>query len=771
MSASDLWAKSGITPPILVAEHGRDVADSGLAIFDAVSDQLAAALGAAGEEICVGLRPLLEAAGILHDFAKINSAFQAMLRAERGLAEPQAVRHEILGALLFAEENSLGSWFRQLRSSYECWPIIWAIAGHHLKMSDPAQGNALFSSAGAAKWLCVPLSDPQARGMLESAALVLGSSTSIPELMDLRFDVTDDDDNSLEQRVSSFVEKSIQTWEQLRKEDKGIVLRTALLKALLISSDVAGSALTAKGLTVGTSITDALRIRLGPETLGPVITKGTKNKSPLDFQTAVGDAPTAATIVIAGCGNGKTTAAYMWARRWAVDRKLIFTYPTTGTASAGFEDYVFRQPELAAALIHGRAIVDLQAMQKTGEEDAVEETLRIESLQAWDRQAIVCTVDTVLGLMQNNRRPMFSFPAIAAGAIVFDEIHSYDAHLFGALIRFLETFPGMPVLLMSASIPPTRLTQLRHALGSRLGPIVHGDSRLESYKRYRLRPRGSKEECQTDVKAALSEGNKNKILWVCNTVGDAVGMASNARRWIGANPIIYHSRFRYGDRVKRQNELIRRLRSADPVLAITTQVCEMSLDVSANLLVTAECPLPSLVQRLGRLNRYAEFDDPWPCLVYPFTGLPYNEDPEKTQMHGDFRIEMKATRDAMVTLANAPCSQRDLANLMDQMVTDERPHTYSAWLDDGWLSEPAQLRDGDQSITLIRAEDLGEIKGQLGSDEKNWTSRRLVPWTIPMTYRREFRFERRIGGYPLAPTGTVAYCDEEGASWPNSKNP
>ena len=151
------------------------------------------------------------------------------------------------------------------------------------------------------------------------------------------------------------------------------------------------------------------------------------------------------TIVIAGCGNGKTTAAYLWAQPNAVGRKLWFTYPTTGTASAGYRGYLYDHPDLLSALMHGRAEVDLQAIRGSRRMIPTTKSLRLESLRAWDRQAIVCTVDTVLGLLQNQRRPLFSFPAIAAGAFVFDEIHSYDARLFGSLLRFLQMFPGAPV--------------------------------------------------------------------------------------------------------------------------------------------------------------------------------------------------------------------------------------------------------------------------------------------------------------------------------------
>src|SRR5439155_5560638 len=138
----------------------------------------------------------------------------------------------------------------------------------------------------------------------------------------------------------------------------------------------------------------------------------------------------------------------------------------------------------ARTLIHGRAWVDLRAMQDSPGDDPAEGPQRLESLAAWGQQVIACTVDTVLGLIQNQRRPLFSFPAIACGAFVFDEIHSYDRRLFGELLTFLGTFPGAPVLLMSASIPPDRLAALRQVLGCRLGEAIGGEPELEMIKRY-----------------------------------------------------------------------------------------------------------------------------------------------------------------------------------------------------------------------------------------------------------------------------------------------
>jgi CRISPR-associated endonuclease/helicase Cas3 len=205
-----------------------------------------------------------------------------------------------------------------------------------------------------------------------------------------------------------------------------------------------------------------------------------------------------------------------------------------------------------------------------------------------------------------------------------------------------------------------------------------------------------------------------------------------------------------------------------PSLVIATQVCEMSLDISADLMVTAECPLPALVQRLGRLNRYAERDDPWLCLVYPFKGLPYNEDPKGIDLYGDCIASMAATREAVGKLSDKPCSQRDLAERLDQMIDAETPEMYSALFDDGWVTEPMPVRDGDQSITVIRAADIPEIERALGRNRKWWSAGKLAPWTIPMNYLKWLKpYEWRQDDlpYPVAPDDVLSYSEEEGAQW------
>ena len=76
------------------------------------------------------------------------------------------------------------------------------------------------------------------------------------------------------------------------------------------------------------------------------------------------------TYVKAGCGTGKTVAAYLWAAANHPTRRLYFCYPTTGTATEGFKDYLFEPDgelgDLGARLFHSRRDVDFEIMLGTG---------------------------------------------------------------------------------------------------------------------------------------------------------------------------------------------------------------------------------------------------------------------------------------------------------------------------------------------------------------------------------------------------------------------
>jgi CRISPR-associated endonuclease/helicase Cas3 len=133
--------------------------------------------------------------------------------------------------------------------------------------------------------------------------------------------------------------------------------------------------------------------------------------------------------------------------------------------------------------------------------------------------------------------------------------------------------------------------------------------------RYQFR-RTKADEVPGRIHQALTAGKR--VLWVVNQVKRAQqAVRQMAFDFMSSDPkqecvhvipgvplFCYHSRYKLADRVRRHNAVVNAFRADCPAaLAITTQVCEMSLDMDADLLITEECPITSLIQRMGRCNR------------------------------------------------------------------------------------------------------------------------------------------------------------------------
>ncbi len=70
---------------------------------------------------------------------------------------------------------------------------------------------------------------------------------------------------------------------------------------------------------------------------------------------------------------------------------------------------------------------------------------------------------------------------------------------------------------------------------------------------------------------------------------------------------LVHSRYRPAERKREMNKVFDH--NSKDIIVIATQAIEAGIDISAAVMFTELAPWPSLVQRFGRANRYAELDD------------------------------------------------------------------------------------------------------------------------------------------------------------------
>jgi CRISPR-associated endonuclease/helicase Cas3 len=759
--------KSGDTPPesIFLPNHLRDVYFAAKQVLNATADDQLNALGLDLALYGDRLRRVVLLAAALHDLGKANDHFQGMVLGCR--RDPQGLRHEWV-SLLLIEEPRLREWLLPAVGSSETDLLIasWAITGHHPAYGRPSPPRLAVEGGGAEMKLLVGRRDFAAA--LDWVGEAFNLQVKPPKYPPEPASLPLLGPQNAFKRIFEFYRRSSSCWSELPDADRSFV---AAVKDSLIAADVAGSALV-RGIDDEQGRADwiaaSFRRRPTAEELENVVRDRLAGRQLRDFQRDVAQSTAQVTLVKAGCGTGKSLAAYEWARVRYPGKRLYFCYPTTGTATEGFRDYLVAEErgKFGARLFHGRADIDLEMLgvQEYENDRDADMALRIESLDAWSTPIVSCTVDAVLGLVQNNRRPLYAWPALAGAAFVFDEIHAYDDRLFGALLRFLAALPGAPALLMTASLPRARHEAVERCLqrADRQLSVIDGPAEQEELPRYhRLLSDASTSPLETIHREIASGGN---VLWICNTVDRVMRAADEAA---GLNPIVYHSRFRYKDRVKRHERTIDAFQSGKQgSLAICSQVAEVSLDLKgATLLVTDLAPVPALVQRLGRLNRHASPGD----ATRPFAVIePENANGQPSCLPytpEEFRL-------ARLWLDKLPANeinQKLLAKAWEQLdeAAVRRPALIeSAWLDGGPITQVLELREASPGITILLNEDAESVRQQ---------PRLLPKYALPMPpppsqFSKVWRNWDQINGVPVAPPEAIEYDAQRGAKWVKPKS-
>ncbi len=634
------------------------------------------------------------AAAAFHDLGKANDGFQKVV-THRG---DQNIRHEHLSGLVL-NLPEFKSWI-QHNSRLDFDVVLAAVISHHLKVKPGQWGQPL----GLARTFQVLGHKPDFDTLLDT----IGSALHLP--IPFRpnissvwsFDATPQS-SSFSELLEEAERHAHRFGRTVEKQPQRLALLLAV-KAALLAADSAGSGV----VRVGHDLESWIKAAFGqPLTAADVHQKviaprirdiEAKTHTPFVLQDFQRQAATLSerTLLLAPCGSGKTLAAWQWIASRLEKRpatRVLFLYPTRATATEGFRDYVSWAPEEEAALAHGTAAYDLEEMFENPADSRAEKDFtaedRLYALGLWPKRLFSATADQFLAFMQNQYGPLCLLPLLVDSVIVVDEVHSFDKSMFSALVKFLNRFDA-PVLCMTASLTTGRQRILAEECGLQVFPeTLEGldDLRAKAeHPRYNLRT-VSREEAEKTAAHALQAGKK--VLWVVNQVKrcQAIALTMSARA-SHATVLCYHSRFKLEDRRARHKAVVDAFQTKPgPLLAVTTQVCEMSLDLDADVLITEEAPIPALIQRMGRCNRQGKPGDGKVGEVYVSPAQdakPYSQ------------VELTAARKFVAALDGKNFSQADLEGAMEQHQPAQRePERFSSFLESGSYAMSYPYREGE----------------------------------------------------------------------------
>ena len=269
----------------------------------------------------------------------------------------------------------------------------------------------------------------------------------------------------------------------------------------------------------------------------------------------------------------------------------------------------------------------------------------------------VGTVDQLLHAATRTRHVMLRHAGLAGRVVILDEVHAYDVYMAQFLFEALRWLAdgGVPVILLSATLPPSMRDELERAYlqGATLQrdiqpPPVGADdgypvvrslclSGREPYADQAVaEPWRASVPVEVDVlgeghddgpgavvallAGALADGGC--ALVVHNTVRRAQETFKAVKAAFGADEaVLLHARLTVGERADRTARVLDLLgppgACARPrrLIVVATQLAEQSFDVDVDFLVTDLAPIDLLLQRAGRLHRHARADDARPQRV------------------------------------------------------------------------------------------------------------------------------------------------------------
>lgn len=458
-SPKQLLAKSkrGDRPPVTLQEHLSDTEKSASQIFclDRRWGQnwcrfFKLTTEKEKQQFLLNLR----VAALFHDIGKANEEFY---KAVTGKCD-QTFRHEHISALIL-HLPQVRSWLN--RTPLDIEVITAAVLSHHLKASEKGDRQWASPRKGTrGKAIQLYLLHDEVKNILLEIAKIAALDAP-PELNFSTFS----QDAMWGKAWKEGIDTAKKLMRDITEERRSLLLA---VKAGLIVSDAAASGLVRENKNIDEWIEDVVH---GDAIASTDITENilarraaqifaiTKKPFELHNFQKLAAQQGSRVLLLAACGAGKTLAAWKWAEEQVKHYKVgkvIFLYPTRGTATEGFKDYVSWAPEADAALVTGTARYELEAMADNPPDSMQEKDFktddRLFSLGFWSRRYFSATVDQFLGFMEHSYGGICLLPALADSVVIIDEIHSFDLKMFDSLIAFLKHF-DIPVLCMTATLP------------------------------------------------------------------------------------------------------------------------------------------------------------------------------------------------------------------------------------------------------------------------------------------------------------------------------
>lgn len=307
------------------------------------------------------------------------------------------------------------------------------------------------------------------------------------------------------------------------------------------------------------------------------------------------------TILVASTGAGKTDYLLRRCRN-----RVFYTLPFQASINAMYrrlgKDLEPENPDIDIRVQHASSIV----VKRKEDDDTSLQNLMGASIK-------VLTPHQLAALVFGLKGYETLILDIKGCDVILDEIHTYSGVSQALVLKVIEFLKSLDcrIHIGTATMPTILYNEIKSVLGSDVLEVKLENKELEQFDRHIVNKISSDESWH---KLSESIKQKNKILIVCNRVANAIKVYQKIMDLYPDTPsMLLHSRFKRGDRNIKERNLLGLNNEGQPIgsfntsseacIVVSTQIVEVSLDISFDMMITETAPLDALIQRFGRVNR------------------------------------------------------------------------------------------------------------------------------------------------------------------------
>ena len=303
------------------------------------------------------------------------------------------------------------------------------------------------------------------------------------------------------------------------------------------------------------------------------------------------------TLVTAPTGAGKTDFLIRRCKG-----RFFYTLPFQASINAMYkrigEDLKNDNRDIDIRLLHASSRVIVNQKMNSFEEKALQDKVG---------SAIkILTPHQIASLVFGTRGYEAMLLDIAGCDVILDEIHTYTGITKAIVLKIVEVLNHFNCRIhIGTATMPSKLYQetLKILDEENVYQVSLDKDVLDTFDRHIVHKIQSFEETYPIITQAIND--YQKLLIVCNRVARAQDVYKEIEdKFPDIKKLLVHSRFKRGERADLERKLKHEFdKSTGPCIVVSTQVVEVSLDISFDLMITEAAPLDSLVQRFGRINR------------------------------------------------------------------------------------------------------------------------------------------------------------------------